>query len=129
MKKYIQLLLFLYLAVVFSIPVSAQKTEKFGLSALIEGMSKGEIYKELLLSGRPIVCSDPKIDIVYFSLSVFHKNGDLIVFNGQGNLLSESMKAEIRLLEGGSKLIIQDIGAKTPDDKIIHLPSIHLVVK
>jgi hypothetical protein len=129
MKNYLKLLLYLFPAIFFSVPVSAQKAEKSGLCALIEGVAKGDIYKDLLLSGKPILCSDPKIDIIYFTLSVFHKNGDLIVFNGQGNMLTESMKAEIRSLEGGSKLIIENIGAKTPGDKIIHLPTVHLVVR
>jgi hypothetical protein len=114
---------------IISASVDAQRTEKFALRAAIEGISKGEIYKEKLLSGNPILCSDPSIEIIYFSLSVFHKNGDLVVYNGQGNMLSEAMKAEIRSLETGSKLLIEDIGARTPGGKMIHLPSIQLVMK
>lgn len=129
MKRYLPYLAILSILLLIYFPLIAQKASKSGLFVSIAGISKGEIDKSLLLSEKPFLCSDQKNEIVYFSLSVFRKNGDLVVYNGRGNTLSESMKAEIQALDTGSKLVIEDIGAKTPEDKFIELPSIVLVLK
>jgi hypothetical protein len=129
MKKFLPYIAILSVLMFVYVPLNAQKASKYELFASIAGFSRGEISKTLLLGEKPILCSDQKIEIVYFSLSVFRKNGDLIVYNGSGNTLSESMKIEIQALEPGSKLVIEDIGAKTPDDKIIKLPAIVLILK
>jgi hypothetical protein len=57
------------------------------------------------------------------------KNGDLIVYNGEGNRLTESMKIVIDELEKGNKLIIENIAARTAGGKVIQLPSIVLILQ
>ncbi|MEI6062010.1 MAG: hypothetical protein WCR72_15010 [Bacteroidota bacterium] len=114
---------------IYNLSLFAQKTVKPGLKATISGVSYGDISKELLLNPGAILCSNEKYQVIYYNLSVLRKNGDLVVYNGRGSILSESMKAEIRLLEAGSKLIIEEIGAKSDLDKIIKLPAIEVVIK
>ena len=129
MKKYLPYIAILSVLMFEYMPLNAQKASKYELFASIAGFSRGEISKTLLLGEKQLLCSDQKNEIVYFSLSVFRKNGDLVVYNGSGNTLTESMKTEIQALESGSKLVIEDIGAKTPDNKIIQLPAIVLILK
>jgi hypothetical protein len=129
MKKNIPLFLFAGILLVFSIPVNAQIFKKPILKATIAGMSLGEISKELLLDTGLILCSDNKYEIVCFNLSVLHQNGDLIVYNGRGNTFSQSMKAELKELPPGSKLVLEEISAKSVQDKIVKLPSIVLSIK
>jgi hypothetical protein len=128
MNKSIHFLIILSIIAVANYSATAQKSGKYTINASIAGISKGEISKSLLLSNGVIKCSDPKAEILYFSLSAFMKNGDLIVYNGEGNVLTESMKIIIDELEKGSKLIIENIAARTTGDKVIQLPSIVLIL-
>ena len=128
MNKSILFLIILSIISVANYSTVAQKSGKYTINASIAGISQGEISKSLLLSNGVIKCSDPKAEILYFSLSVFMKNGDLIVYNGEGNVLTESMKMVIDELEKGSKLIIENIAARSIGDKIISLPSIVLIL-
>lgn len=129
MNKLTGLFLILSLILVLTLEVCAQRNAKIELKASIQGISSGDISKELLLTNGYIQCSDQKYNIVYFNFSLLRENGDLIVYNGRGNHFSEAMKAEIKLLNPGSKLVIEEIGAKSSDEKIIKLPSIALVMK
>ncbi len=129
MNKAILYLIILSFITVANSNASAQKSGKYTLNASIAGITKGEISKSLLLSNGEIQCTDPKAEILYFSLSAFMKNGDLIVYNGEGNTLTESMKKVIDELETGSKLVIDNIAARTAGDKVIQLPSIVLILQ
>jgi len=129
MKKAIHLFTVICLLLVFNLPGSAQRSGKSVLKASIANISSGIISKDIILNSGLINCSDKKYEVIYFSLSVLHRNGDLVVYNGRGNTLSEAMKAEIRALEPGSKLVLEDIGAKSAEDKFITLPSIVLLLK
>ena len=129
MKKTILFLIILCIIVAANNNAVAQKSGKYTINASVAGISNGEISKSLLLSNATIQCSDPKAEILYFSLSAFMKNGDLIVYNGEGNRLTESMKIVIDELEKGSKLIIDNIAARTAGGKVIQLPSIVLILQ
>ena len=129
MNKAILFLVILSFTTVANFNAAAQKSGKYTISASIAGISKGEISKSLLLSNGVIQCSDPKAEILYFSLSAFMKNGDLIVYNGEGNKLTESMKKVITELEMGSKLVIENIAARATADKVIELPPIVLILQ
>lgn len=98
------------------------------LKSTIAGISKGDISKDILLDTGTILCSDQKIEVIYFSLSVMKQN-DLIVYKGSGNTLTESMKTLIKELETGTKIIIDEIGARSPNDQIIKLPALILTLK
>ena len=128
MKKSIMLFTITGMLIVFNLASTAQKIGKPVLKATIAGISKGDISKEILLNSRHIQCSDPQYEIIFYSLSLV-KKGDIIVFKGKGNTLSESMKAEIKELEPGNKLIIEEIGAKSAGEKFIKLPDISLLLK
>jgi len=104
------------------------RTGKTELKATIAGISSGEISKDVLLETGTILCSDQKFEIIYFSLSVMKEN-DLIVYNGSGNTITDSMKGLIRELETGTKIVIDEIGARSPNDQIIKLPALILILK
>jgi len=129
MNKAILFLIIVSFITAANFNADAQKSGKYAILASIAGISKGEISKALLLSNGKILCTDPKAEILYFSLSAFMKNGDLIVYNSEGNKLTESMKKVITELEMGSKLVIENIAARTAGDKVIQLPSIVLILQ
>jgi hypothetical protein len=107
----------------------AQKSGRNELRATIAGIVSGDILKERIMSTSTINCTDPNYEIVYFSLNYFLKNGSLIVYKGEGNKLTESMKAGIRNIEPGTNVLIEDIETKSPEGKIFKLPSISLIIK
>jgi len=128
MKKIILLLGIIGIILSMNGQANAQKPGKYEHKARVAGMSNGNIAKELLLGNGTIECDNPEFEIIYYSFSFIRENGDLTVYSGRGNALSESMKAEIKGLEAGSKLVIDDIGARTMGDKIIQLQPIVLLL-
>jgi hypothetical protein len=128
MKKAILLLVVIGILMFLSGQVNAQKQGKYENKALFAGISSGEITKDLLLGNGIINCDDPEFEVIYYSFSFVRKNGDLTVYSGRGNALTESMKAEIKGLEAGSKIVIDDIGARTTRNKIVQLQPIVLVL-
>lgn len=128
MKTTIYFLVFTVFLLVFSTNTVGQKNNKSDIKASIAGLSSGEISKTVLINSNLIECSDKNYEILYYSLSILRKNGDIIVYNGSGNALNESMKAEFKQLEPGSKFVIEDIGAKSSDEKLIKLPPIVLTI-
>jgi hypothetical protein len=128
MKKTSILFALLCLITGYNFTATAQRGTKTELKATLAGISKGDISKDLLLSIAQIECSDPSYTVVYFTLSIM-KSDDLIVYSGMGNTLTESMKVLIKGIEPGSKLALDEIGAKSTDEKIIKLPAIILTLR
>lgn len=108
-------------------PLNAQIFGKSALKATVDGISEGLISKEILLKSGIIQCTDNQAEIVYYSLSFMRKN-DLVQFYGSGNTLNESMKNAIKGLELGTKIIIEEIGARTAENKTIKLPDLILIL-
>ncbi len=129
MKKLVFIIAIAGIMLVSVSSAHAQLFSKSEVKASVAGISKGEITKEKLLNSATIECSDLTYEIIYFNLSVLRKNGDLVVYAGRGNSLSESMKAEIKALEPGTKLVLEDIGARSAENKFIELTAIVLDVK
>ena len=129
MKKSIYFLSIVAIILSVSFTAIAQKQAKPELTATIAGLNKGEITKDFILNDGIIQCSDQKYEVIYFNLSALLKNGDIIVYYGKENALTESMKQVIKNMEPGSKLVIEDIGARSEDEKVIKLPDIVLTLK
>lgn len=129
MKKLVFIIAIAGIMLVSVLSAHAQLFSKSEFKATVAGVSSGEILKEKLLYTATIECSDLTYEIIHFNLSVLRKNGDLVVYAGRGNSLSESMKAEIKALEPGTKLVLEDIGARSAENKFIELSAIVLVVK
>jgi len=128
MKKAILLFVAIGIIIFLCGQVNAQKPGKYEHKALIAGISNGDISKDLLIGNGSIECDNPDFEIIYYNFSFIRKNGDLTVYSGRGHTLTESMKAEIKGLEAGSKVVIDDIGARTKGDKIIQLQPIVLLL-
>jgi hypothetical protein len=126
MKKSI-LVLLLGIFCLSNYPLNAQIFGKSALKATIDGISEGLISKDILLKSGIIQCTDNQSEIIYYSLSFMRKN-DLVQFYGSGNTLNESMKNEIKGLESGTKISIEEIGARTAENKIIKLPDLLLIL-
>jgi len=106
----------------------AQNTPKADLKATIAGVAGGEISKNELLNEGLIQCSDLNYEIVSFSLSAV-RNGDLFTLPSIENALTEQMKQLINIMEPGSKLFIEEIVARSADEKTMKLPAIVLTIK
>ena len=128
MKKKIALFTVFCAMLAMSSHIFAQTTGKNVLTATIASISVGDISKEILLNTGVIECSDPKIEIIGFEMSAF-KNGDLVVFQGNGNALNEQMKMLIKNMDIGNKLIFEQITSKAEDGKIGKLNAIILTLK
>ncbi len=129
MKKYICTLVIISAFILFNLSASAQRIGKAELTATIAGISSGDISKMLVLEKGIIQCTNMKYEIVTFSISAILKNSDIIAYYGTGNTLTISMKDMIQKMEPESQLIIENIEAKSSDDKFIRLPDIKLILK
>ncbi len=111
-----------------SIGLHAQNVVKPELTATIAGHSSGEIAKELLLSRDTIVCSDPKYVITRFTLSLVLK-GDVLDMKCTGNVFTNLMTSEVKKLEPGAKIFIEDIVAKPTEGEEKKLAAMILKIK
>ncbi len=129
MNKYLCQIALTGFILLFNLPLNAQKGGKTELKATISSISSGDMSKEILLETGLIECSNTSYEIVYFNFSILRENGDLIAYYGRGNTLTESMKAEIKSLKPGTKVVFDEIGAKSGVNKTIKLPAIVLILK
>ena len=98
MKKAILFFAVIGIIMFLSGQANGQKPGKYEHKALIAGISKGDISKDLLIGNGSIECDNPDFEIIYYNFSFIRKNGDLTVYSGRGNTLTESMKVEIKSL-------------------------------
>jgi hypothetical protein len=96
--------------------------------ATIAGLSDGVISKNALLKADSLVCSDNKLRIISFTLTINH-NDNLIEVQGKSNLLSADMKKYINNMLSGNKLYFENIKAKLPDGSTRTLSSINLKIQ
>ncbi len=128
MKKAIHLFTFLVILFVFNLNLAAQKNSNTELKATIAGISGGDISRDLLLKTPEILCTDPKFEVVTFTLS-FSKDNDIIDFYCTGKNLTLQMKDVIKGMNPGNKIIIEKISAKNESGKVTDLPAIVLIMK
>jgi len=129
MKNSFVFLLLFCLVVANNISAQAQKFKNSTPFATVAGITIGELSTETLLNNVVILCSDSRYEVKYYSVAILRENGDLVMYNGNGNTLSESMKAEIKMLKPGSKIVIEEISAVSSDEKQLSLPTIELKIK
>jgi len=129
MKNSFVFLLLFCMVVANNISAQAQKFKKSTPFATVAGITIGELSIETLLNNVVILCSDSRYEVKYYSVAILRENGDLVMYNGNGNTLSESMKAEIKMLKPGSKIVIEEISAVSSDEKQLSLPTIELKIK
>lgn len=107
----------------------AQVFSRNSMRATIAGVSNGEILKSALLNDSKLFCTNPEFVVQNFNFSVLRENGDLVVYKGIGNALTDTMKNEINSMPAGSKLVIEEIIAVSVDGKSSKLPSVLLIIK
>lgn len=106
----------------------AQKTGKNSIIAYISGINVGKTSIINLLENGTITASLQGIIILDYNFSIFRSNGDLVVYHGIGNTLSESIKAEIRSASLPVKIVIEDINGRTTEGKLVRLQPIALEI-
>lgn len=129
MKKQIALFVSIFLLYALN-SFSLAQDRKIDLFASVGGISSvGDISKDVVLNSGIIDCSDPDFKIISFEMSIQLKNDGVITFKSNGNRFSEQMKSEIKAMEPGYKLVIEEIYVKSVSGKIGKINSIILTIK
>jgi hypothetical protein len=128
MKKQIALFASIFLLYALN-SFSLAQDRKIDLFASVGGISSvGDISKDVVLNSGIIDCSDPEFKILSFVMSVQLKNDEMITFKSNGNSFSEQMKSEIKAMEPGYKLVIEEIYVKPGNGKARKINSIVLTI-
>ena len=139
MKKLTVILLLSYLFI-FNFSLNAQQNKNKEISAvpidttmypLIPGTInikpydrpyQGEITKDTLLKANKLICSKKNYEIVSFVISAAVR-GKLMESHNNGNIFSEETQILIHKFSVGTKIFLEVVWVRSPENKLIQIES------
>ncbi len=104
-------------------PDNIHNGKELVLSVSDSGITNNEVIsKKTLMKAKRILCSDANYMIVSFVFTA-DKDGGAKTLSIMGNNIPKEIKKDIKRLESGQKICIDNVNARTPDGKVIRLSS------